>query len=1037
MANTIKGLTVEIGGDATKLGDALKEVNAKTKSLSVDLKGVNDMLKFDPSNTELLAQKQNLLTQAVENTKSKLSTLREAQVQVQAQFEKGEITETQFNNLNREIASTQSKLQSYEKQLETVTSASGKLKDTISGQTSELNGLKSKYADVILEQGKDSDEAQALAKQISSLSGELSENKTKLNDAKSAADQFDKSIKGTGDSAKDASNGGFTIFKGMLANLASNVLQSATSELKELATAAFETADELEKLSSETGFTTTELQKMSYIGDDLGVSLDTQSSALKKLINNMSSAQAGSGTAYEAFKKLKVEYEDGNGALLDSNEVYGEVIDALGKMTNETERDAAAQDIFGKSATDLNPLIEAGSAALKDLGAQAEDTGAVMSEDAVNALDSTGDAIDHLKQQAESFIGEGLAKLIDAGKSASEQMGDLENSLDQTKSVQDLIDKYKTLSAKLSDTSLSEEEVKTTTRELDQAKQDLITASNGVITTLDIENGTFDDQVGVLENLTDSQREYYKYKLISVALDNGGTEAARKLADAQKKYDDTQVKLNEAVEEYNALNDRTTVSTGDVGTAITEAGNKVDRLSKAEKDASDQIAELTQTENVSNDAIKKLVNEGFMSADEACVTFHKSADELNAILYDTSGAADSASTSTENLGTDVSTLQSAYNDAKTAAADSISSQIGLFQEFDGSAKESIDDLTNTLLGQKQAMDTYADNLKEAARRGVDEGLIAKLSDGSQESAQILAAIVAGSDDQIDALNQAFEGVSEGTDYFSSTVAGMQIDFDSSVNAMLTTANNTDPFTTAGGNVAQGFVNGILAGLPGASGAGKTLTSSTTNAMRNDLDSHSPSRVTKSIGEDAVNGFINGLNGGFGGVNGALNSTVLTPFSNMRSGVGEIIGKLKESFNFSWNLPPLKLPHFTITGGFSLTPPKVPHFSVSWYKTGAIFDGATIFGAMGDNLLGAGEAGKEALLPLNEDSLRPLADLLISGMQTSAGDTSGLTDKLDGILAAVEAGHILVLDTGEFVGGTTGKYNRALGELRNLVEMGSR
>jgi Phage-related minor tail protein len=1062
MGNTIKGLTVEIGGDATKLGDALKDVNAKAKSLSVDLKGVNDMLKFDPSNTELLAQKQNLLTQAVDNTKDKLNTLREAQVQVQEQFEKGEITETQFNNLNREIASTQSKLQSYEKQLETITSASGKLKDTISGQASELNSLKSKYADVILTQGKDSNEAKDLAKQISSLSGELTENKSRLNDAKSAADQFDKSIKNTGNSAKDVSDGGFTIFKGMLANLSSNLLQNAISKVKEFAQEAISLGDTYSTLADVTNLSTDRLQELQYAGTRLDVSLDTMTGSFKKLINNMESAQAGSGTAYDAFQKLGVSVTDNNGQLRDSNDVWADVIDALGKVTNETERDALAQDLMGKSATELNPIIKAGSSALSELSTEAENTGAVMSNDAVNALDNFGEDLEQAKQRAIAFVGEGLAKIIDAGKSASEKMDDLTDSLGKTKSVQDLIDKYKTLSTKLSDTSLSEEEVKTTTDELDQAKQDLITASNGVITAFDIENGTFDAQVNTLENLTKSQREYYKYKLISIALDNSGTEAAKKLAAAQKRYDDTQAELNEAVDRYNELQIEAADGTGVLGVAVSVAGDKVDRLSAIEKTSSDQLATLTQTTNDSNDAIKTLVNEGFMSADEACTTFGLTADQLNTILSETGGVADSASTSAADLGTDVSSLKSAYDDAKKSAYDSINQQIGLFQEFDGSAKESIDDLTQTLLNQKQAMDQYADNLKEAARRGVDEGLIAKLSDGGQESAQILASIVAGSDDQIAKLNSAFEGVDEGANYFSSTVAGMQTDFDSSMNSMLLKANDTDPFNVAGGNVAEGFVNGILAGLPNASDAGTNLTNSTTQAMRDNLQSHSPSKVTTSIGQDAVNGFVNGLsnhksandaasglgssamskltsgiNGGFGGVNGALNTTVLNPFGNMHISVSDIIERIKKSFNFSWNLPHLSLPHLTITGGFSLTPPSVPHFSVSWYKTGAIFDGATIFGAMGDQLLGAGEAGKEALLPLNEDSLRPLANLLKSDMQGTAGDTSELSKQLDSIQAAIEAGHLLVLDTGELVGATLEKYNQKLGVLRNLTEMGSR
>lgn len=115
MANRIKGLTVEIGGDTTKLTAALEDVNKKSRELSSELGDVNRLLKMDPGNADLVAQKQKILAEAVENTRSKLDTLKEAEKQVQAQFERGEVSAEQVRALQREITATEQKLSGYER----------------------------------------------------------------------------------------------------------------------------------------------------------------------------------------------------------------------------------------------------------------------------------------------------------------------------------------------------------------------------------------------------------------------------------------------------------------------------------------------------------------------------------------------------------------------------------------------------------------------------------------------------------------------------------------------------------------------------------------------------------------------------------------------------------------------------------------------------------------------------------------------------------------------------------------------------------
>lgn len=127
---------------------------------------------------------------------------------------------------------------------------------------------------------------------------------------------------------------------------------------------------------------------------------------------------------------------------------------------------------------------------------------------------------------------------------------------------------------------------------------------------------------------------------------------------------------------------------------------------------------------------------------------------------------------------------------------------------------------------------------------------------------------------------------------------------------------------------------------------------------------------KSAVSTAVNAVKNTVSSVWNSIKSATSSTwnaiktaISTPINSAINVVKSAIDKIKGFFNFSWSLPKLAMPHPYISGKFSLNPPQVPKFGISWYKTGAIMDGDTIFGMNGNTFLGGGEAGKEAILPL--------------------------------------------------------------------------
>ena len=175
------------------------------------------------------------------------------------------------------------------------------------------------------------------------------------------------------------------------------------------------------------------------------------------------------------------------------------------------------------------------------------------------------------------------------------------------------------------------------------------------------------------------------------------------------------------------------------------------------------------------------------------------------------------------------------------------------------------------------------------------------------------------------------------------------------------------------------VNAVKTTISGAWNSVKTATSTAWNSVK--TASTTAWNGIKSAISTVVNGIKSAVSTAFNAVKStvssiwnsiksatsstwnAIKTAISTPINSAINVVKSAIDKIKGFFNFSWSLPKLAMPHPYISGKFSLNPPQVPKFGISWYKTGAIMDGDTIFGMNGNTLLGGGEAGKEAILPL--------------------------------------------------------------------------
>lgn len=334
----IKGITIQIDGNTTKLSDSLKDIDKSLKDTQTELRDVNKLLKLDPGNVELLKQKHDLLNSSVEKTKERQKELKKALEDLKNAGSTEENRKEQ-DALQRELAET----------------------------TKSLEGLEEQFK-------KSSPRMEAFA-----------------TGAKNVQEK----------TAKISAAAGV-----------------AAAGMAAMAASAASNADDLLTMANVTGFSVEELQKMKYAADFIDVSYETMTGSIAKLTKNMSSGSA-------VFDTLGVAITDQNGNMRDANEVWNETIEALSKVENETERDALSMDVFGKSAMEMAGIVDDGGAALKQLGEDAEATGNILGQDAVEKAVAFNDQIDELKGKASQAFFSAGAALADTLVPALEKLVDI------------------------------------------------------------------------------------------------------------------------------------------------------------------------------------------------------------------------------------------------------------------------------------------------------------------------------------------------------------------------------------------------------------------------------------------------------------------------------------------------------------------------------------------------------------------------------------------------------------------------------------
>lgn len=351
--SVIKGITVEIGGDVTPLNKALSSVNAESKSIQQELKAVNTLLKFDPSNTEAIAQKQKLLADALENSKTKLNILKQAQAEVEAQFKAGTMGEAEYKAFQNRVTYAEADVKKAEKAVDDF------------GKECEQSGKDAKSA------GEDSEKAGKKAKQ----SGE---------DAKQGGNGWEK----FGSLAKNAAK---VAVAGITAIGAGTAV--AGKKIWAMAQEVGDIGGDIDDAAKKVGTSAEEYQKWAYAAKLGGMETAKLDALMIKQQKSFSDAKEGSKTTAEAYKRLGIDISN----IGNSGEAFNIVIAKLADMEDATTRNALANDIFGKSYADLAPMLAEGSEGINSWKQECENLGGVLSGEAVEAGAEFGDSIDRLK----------------------------------------------------------------------------------------------------------------------------------------------------------------------------------------------------------------------------------------------------------------------------------------------------------------------------------------------------------------------------------------------------------------------------------------------------------------------------------------------------------------------------------------------------------------------------------------------------------------------------------------------------------------
>lgn len=990
MGNRIKGITVEIGGDTTGLDKALRGVNSSITKTQSALNDVNKLLKLDPSNTVLVAQKQQLLSQAVSQTSDKLEALESAQEQVTAAFQRGDIGQDKYQAFQREVEETRGKLNQYKNDLSSLQTE----QDRLSSNTARLEKLFSSTGTQV------DDYADVLGSKLVSAIKNGTANSDQM---KTAIEKIGKSATGGKADIRQLTDALDTVDDG-------EAIRNLIEELKKAGDAAQDTAEDVGQIAENTkgAALMQTADQLSAVGDkiqDIGTKAMDAYSETENAVKKVNAYFGETGqAAEESANVIKSVYSDGVGESMDSvadavlmvKKNLGDLSET--DLTNLTQQAITLDELYG---IDMNETLRGVNSLMQQYGLTAQEAMDYIVVGTQNGLDKTNELGDNLSEYA--------GKFSQAGYSASEYFQLLDNGLKNGAYNLDKVnDAINEVTTRLVDGTIGESIGSFSTK-----TQELFTSwQNGGATQKQV----IDSIVADIGNCTNQQEALNLAALaFGTMAEDGNLKFITSLTSVGSTYDSVKGSAQGMFDATTTPMQQMESNTRKLQQALVPLGEKLAELANA------ILPPLVSVITTIGGWFERLPGpvQNFVIILGALLAAFTALTPVIAAISVAMGALN------------ISMLPIIAVIAAVAAA--IAGIIAIIQNW-GAITQWFGELWNTICTGIGAM---VDSLKAwfsnlwTHLQSVWEGICNVV----QTAVMLLGSIIQGA---IDIITLPFQMIWENCKGIVSSVwEGIKSVVSSAIHAVSSTIssvmgaikNMISTVWNAISSKVSSVLNAIKTTVSTIFNAVKSVASSVWNGIKSVISSvvdgikSKVSSVFNGV-KSTVTSIFNGIKSTATSVWNGIKDAIIKPVEAAKNAVKGIIDKITGFFSgMKLELPKIKLPHFKISGKLSLSPPSVPHLSIDWYKEGGILTKPTVFGMNGSSLMAGGEAGKEAVLPL-KGFYDQLEHILSSRMNTG---------KMEQYLAVIanNSSKGIYLEDGTLVGHLLPAIDSRLGQAQKL------